>query len=416
MIEANFKFHPIGQGCFYTGKIELHNTNKTEFNFVYDCGTDSKKVFLNNAIDLYKETLTNKTLDLLIISHFDQDHVNGVVNLLDGIKCKRLIIPYYTPIERLLLFTTLIEEDEQYKLMLQSPINFFSNDRFNIDEIIIIGSPADENGILTNESPNDIPPKEFDEINFNDLKNIEFTAEYLSDIEKSNVISKIELLEGKLKNIQKLKFLNLLDSVKINFWEFVFYLKKHENYILINKFQKDVDLILVKENITLFDMFDEDFVIQLKKAYRQHFGQNLNNTSLVTYHGALVNFKKHYHYFSRFSNYCHGYSQNCLGTLLTGDIDIKSKLQTKKIIDFYLGYIPRVCFFQVPHHGAKANWNFNVANGLNSFCNYIINHGIGRIHHPSIDVIQYINSNSTSANIHLNNEAQGFEYGFHIFK
>jgi hypothetical protein len=30
-------------------------------------------------------------------------------------------------------------------------------------------------------------------------------------------------------------------------------------------------------------MFDEDFIIQLKDAYRQYFGKDLNNTSLVTF-------------------------------------------------------------------------------------------------------------------------------------
>lgn len=415
MIDAIFKFHPIGQGCFYTGKIVLNNTNHIEFNFVYDCGTDSKMSFLENEIDIYKASLSKKTIDLLIISHFDQDHVNGIIRLLSGIKCERLIIPYYNPIERLLVFTTLLESDDEYIQMLQSPINFFSNDRFNIEEIIIIGSPEDENGIFTNKNPDDIPPKLFDEIDFEGLKNIEFKADFIAISEKKKILDEIEAIEGKLKNTQKLNFLNF-NSVKINFWEFVFYLKKHENDILINKFQKDVDIILDRENIKLLDMFDEDFIIQLKDAYRQYFGKDLNNTSLVTYHGPIANFKNHYNYFSKFSNYFHEYTQNCMGSLLTGDINIKSKLQSKKMIDYFAGLIPKVCFFQVPHHGAKANWNFNVPNGLNFFNNYIINHGVGRIHHPSVDVVQYIKTNNTIASIHLNNEAQDFEYGFHIFK
>ena len=44
----SFKFHPVGQGLFYTGSL-VHKT----YNFVYDCGTKSKKHYLSSSIDAF---------------------------------------------------------------------------------------------------------------------------------------------------------------------------------------------------------------------------------------------------------------------------------------------------------------------------------------------------------------------------
>ena len=49
-INQIFKAHPIGQGFFYSGQI---SSNKTEFNFVFDCGSLTDHV-LKDTIDRYK--------------------------------------------------------------------------------------------------------------------------------------------------------------------------------------------------------------------------------------------------------------------------------------------------------------------------------------------------------------------------
>ena len=48
-----FKFHPVGQGLFYTGSIA-----KGRYNFVYDCGTESKGSYISNAIDNYVDEIS----------------------------------------------------------------------------------------------------------------------------------------------------------------------------------------------------------------------------------------------------------------------------------------------------------------------------------------------------------------------
>ena len=406
IINSNFRFHPIGQGCFYSGKLQLRNV---EFNFVYDCGTDSKMKILSNEITSYKNNLSSDQLDLLLISHFDADHVNGVAELLKGIKCKRVIIPYYNPIERLLLVALTGDISADYLFFLRNPINYFIE--YGVEEVILVGGPDDNEKPQENINPENIP---LDNIDLEKLEEIIAKISTLDKDQVEKVFARIEECDEAIKQPKKVKVLKKPYKLSLYFWEFVFYLKKHDDEILMSKVTKDIDSLLKKEGVSITNLFEEEYIGELKKIYNLYFNNDFNNTSLVTYHGATINPRKSY-YIKENSKHLICFfdcKKKQFGTLLTGDIDLKSNRNTQKMINFYIDYINKVCFFQVPHHGAKANWNFNIPNGLESFCYYIINHGLGRKHHPSLDVIEYINENCTERIVQLNNEAQNFEYGF----
>ena len=48
MIEARFKFHPVGQGGFYSGKF--YNDEVVIASVVYDCGTITQNSFIRDEI------------------------------------------------------------------------------------------------------------------------------------------------------------------------------------------------------------------------------------------------------------------------------------------------------------------------------------------------------------------------------
>ena len=88
---VEYTFFPVGQGLFSCGKIYTSNSNKP-FVWIYDCGTSKGgKGKLNSAIDELKDI---KELDLVVISHFDADHINGLEYLLANKKVKRLMLPF----------------------------------------------------------------------------------------------------------------------------------------------------------------------------------------------------------------------------------------------------------------------------------------------------------------------------------
>lgn len=75
-------FHPVGQGAFFTEQFFRDNSDQACFSVVYDCGTASYQRDLQREIKDAYASQKNKVIDLLFISHFDNDHVSGLRYLL----------------------------------------------------------------------------------------------------------------------------------------------------------------------------------------------------------------------------------------------------------------------------------------------------------------------------------------------
>ena len=121
-ITCRFDIHPVGQGLFYTGRVN-------DYHFVYDCGTDSGTQYSQVAVD--NCGLAETPLDLLIISHFHADHMNAVKALLTRTKgIKRVILPYLFPAERLMaaagyaIANDLDGVNDEYVAFLADPVEY----------------------------------------------------------------------------------------------------------------------------------------------------------------------------------------------------------------------------------------------------------------------------------------------------
>jgi hypothetical protein len=412
MIEADFTFHPIGQGCFYSGNIKVNDTNL--FRFVYDCGSITKGGHLEKAISAYKSSFsTGDKLDLLIISHFDQDHVNGVDKLLNGIRCDKIIIPYYDKIERLLLYAVSDRTDDLYRQFLADPIGYF-DERYDIGEIIVVGEPDEGSETIENLVP--ITPR-----NKLSLENLKKIIDELKDINlKGTSIVEYPMIYGTTK-AKKLKVSHLTEpyTLDIAFWEFVFHLKKIDDPNLVKKFRDDVNTILETDNIAIKDLFDKDSTNSLRKYYKELAG-DVNSTSLVTYHGPLFEVDK-IKYIKNCEMIKYGGSLRSdfsldkkFGTLLTGDINISSKRSHENIIK-HLGseYFDQIRLFQVPHHGSKYCWPFQTKE-FHKFPTYVVNHGFYRKKHPAKKVLDHIHTIIDPAlqSFYVNNEYAEFQILF----
>lgn len=89
----------VGQGFFRTGEVTVGNV---QVDYAYDCGS------LNRAAR-EREIRTvaagrEKPFDVVYLSHFHDDHVNGVPQLVRDAGVRRFVIPLVPPAERLLAF------------------------------------------------------------------------------------------------------------------------------------------------------------------------------------------------------------------------------------------------------------------------------------------------------------------------
>ncbi len=87
-----FNFNAVGQGLFYTGSL-MHGT----YNFVFDCGTENKKQYIENNIDRFIGSIgdgeTPPDIEFVVISHLHTDHFSGLQYLLNKSNVKRLYLP-----------------------------------------------------------------------------------------------------------------------------------------------------------------------------------------------------------------------------------------------------------------------------------------------------------------------------------
>lgn len=99
-----YHFHPVRQGLFASGCLYKENEPHPRFLWVYDCGTVSSFVSLDEQFDyLHRFARGRSEIDLLTISHFDKDHISGVVRLLGKFSVKTLMLPYVPLWKRLVI-------------------------------------------------------------------------------------------------------------------------------------------------------------------------------------------------------------------------------------------------------------------------------------------------------------------------
>ena len=87
MIHERFIF-PVGQGGFAGERIG-------DFVVVYDCGSISSSSMVEDCIDHASRYVDH--VDLLFISHFDKDHVNGLRYLLSQVKVAKAVVSWIKP-------------------------------------------------------------------------------------------------------------------------------------------------------------------------------------------------------------------------------------------------------------------------------------------------------------------------------
>ena len=88
-------FHPVGQGAFFTEQFYSDDVTTLLYNVVYDCGSKSPGIKTQMERSIRNVFHDKKKIDVLFLSHFDDDHINFVKTLKDKgyLSGTRIIIP-----------------------------------------------------------------------------------------------------------------------------------------------------------------------------------------------------------------------------------------------------------------------------------------------------------------------------------
>lgn len=380
----SFHFYPVGQGLFSTGSIRRHGEGKSRFLWVYDCGSSSPQSLLDNGIDRLDHFAgKRKRIDLLVLSHFDHDHISGVVRLLQKFRIGTLMLPYMPLAQRLIIA---FEEgsggaDDPMTDFYLNPVAFLlAQEGPGIERILFVPPSGNEGPAYPGELSN--PPEPGPE----DEPKIDFDSNMPKDTDDAVSLKQAGQQGAKTTEIGFLRPGSRITSASC-LWEFIPYNDDPLDPItpeFETKAAEQRDVLLS----TTYSAVRNTSLRQLKRAYDDHFGSGSverNIISLFLYSGPIYSSWKtcwmtEGRSISR-SGIWHRdrwplremyrwdpdeppeerLRRRC-SILYSGDgyLDTNDRLQ--KLMK-YLNErrVRRIGVFQVMHHGAETNWHQGVA-------------------------------------------------------
>lgn len=87
------RFHAVGHGTYLTGFAKSCD-DAPGFSWVYDCGSKRRTLLKNPGAFLGSDDLRKSSIDMLVLSHFDDDHVSGLEELLKQRSTRWLVLPF----------------------------------------------------------------------------------------------------------------------------------------------------------------------------------------------------------------------------------------------------------------------------------------------------------------------------------
>lgn len=462
-----FTIHPVGQGLFYSGKILYKN--KVKFRMIFDCGSSTSGAGQEEVVT-YRDSdfLNEKIIDLLVISHFDADHVNHIGKLLDGnIKVKRLVMPFLTFEERLVLVLyyfsgkTVRPEGDFFIRFAIDPLGTIDENLDGDSEVILV-EPSPNNPIDSGPSVNDgfrklesDKPENRFELIFAEKKEIKSGE----DIFLLNSKVKIFKMDDSKKGIVFDRYLQLMD--------FLFYRKKttsdekafydeiakrfYKKYNIDNSRQKDELLRTTIDQIKKIKSARE--IKEIFRTAKKETGvvgiglEDLNTTALSLLHRNLPDILKlgqfpyrnsdNFFFYSKANVYTiHKFIGSRIETpsinasrnwrfraeeenfpiifpnvLLTSDSFLLKKTDIDSFLRHYEKYWHNFWLFQIPHHGSDRSSDGLLHSHLTSIHSCFINYGIGnRDNHPSSSVIYNLITTRNSSKIVPVNQILGLRF------
>jgi hypothetical protein len=383
-IKVKHRFFPVGQGLFASGSVKLlqriHNDAPVSYRWVYDCGTSGAKRLVSNAITDLKRSCDGDKIDLLTLSHFHTDHISGVVELLNKIGAKTVMLPWAPLWHRLLIgFDQGLRADDREMLFFVDPVQYFNQEAVDRFEQVLFVLPSGGEG-----SPFPAEPTE----DLGDRDKPSVPGELVSNDE-------LDLADTHWGNrARKLRPGRTLSALGV--WEFIPYNDPDTRPSDPTGFAAKVDTFrdqllngLLHERNTALD--------NLRTLYKANFrGKAMNDLSLMLYGGAVGHWSG-----QSFCN-CECLFGRLLGScgcwkthetrgaiLLTGDGNLKSAAKWDKLEEHLNARRAQgTSVFQVAHHGSRANWYEGLAERVAPTISVFSSDPCGSYYHPHAEVLR----------------------------
>lgn len=377
MAKIECTFWGVGQGLFSSGQVHLPNS---KFVWVYDCGSENFSL-VQKAIHRMKVDYQQEDIDLLVISHFDKDHINGIKELCNNYHIKKIMLPYYPLAERLILAYMLkINQNDDFFELFVNPINYFINSVNVSKETEFLLAPISD--IYSNSDPNIDPPQGDDELLLYEIQPL--SSEF------SSISNKVRWLNPK-------QYFTCQNEIEFFFYNVpIHYLKKYPtNFSVFKKYIDNIIAVKPLDIISIRKVYEKYFIRQNKKG--ENNSKDANVISLFLYVSPLssiysnielrIGQVKSVTYSRYLYMYDFGY-QHKKGILYTGD----GSLKTKKLLNSFQNSmgdrLNNIAYLQVMHHGAEGNWRKGLGSLFSPVASIFSADENGKYNHPHDKVVK----------------------------
>lgn len=284
---------PVGHGLFCSEKF-LDSFDEVTALVVYDCG--SKHGIQWDILEEKFKPKERNIIDLLFISHFHADHINGISYLLGNYHIRKILLPVIT--------TSILAESYIYNTL-------YSTEAASANSLLIgFAKRSIDSSLSFVRGTEDFGPVVSGD-NVTDSSSI-------GDSVNSGIIIGIDgwiyIPFNNVDSDELRKFENKLSSL---------YPRLHNMFANIDKFSE----------YDIQEQIKEIGIPRLKELY-ENFG-NMNRTSMTVY-SAPMGIR----------------SKTKAACLYTGDYPMREKDYPYKIMSYYLNYWHTIGTLQVPHHGS----------------------------------------------------------------
>ncbi|TNJ43381.1 hypothetical protein [Phaeobacter sp. B1627] len=406
--------HPVGQGFFHSGHLK-DRIGTCRLRYVIDCGSKAKyKAAREKQIDDFvKLPGSNRLLNLLMVSHIHEDHVNGIERLLDkksGLKVDTIMMPLTTVQERLIAFARSIAEDasaagsEFFRRFVISPEEALSE--FGPRQIVLVRPGAPDDGAPGGTSEPDAPLPEsegqFDSDDGKPLPEWRFVG-------KGRIVHRTHSSRNGSANSVRIS--TLPDSVGIELpvghgdWKWLILpyvdpkveagIAKFERMLARRLGFKVADVRKQMGNADYVKDLIVKHVEELKAAYLK-VASDLNVTSLCLYSGPAAPADKSEGRW--FAGDCEVPWLGCFrlseggGWLGTGDAALKEKKRLDLFLEHYQHLLDQVSTLTMPHHGSERNFHPDLLDSIRPSRCVAAADDFSNWRHPGTSVVQSVAS------------------------
>lgn len=358
-------FQPVGQGAYFTEQFVKDDGSR--INIVYDCGSDSLHIHDLESV-ICASFKHREEVDAVFISHFDNDHVNGLPILLNWCRVKKIVLPVVSSRAEIAYWRF------KSNVVLNKKMGFY----FPMTDRLLDPSRRHSGKVFEGLELSYMPRIELiDEVKIDDevaRGNYEDASRDLLDFGLSGWVFvpfnfKRFDRESDFRDVFEESL--VAESVGVDLDEFI-----TNAADVFRKIGED-------RSRKLFQTINRNIRLRLReKDFRDRFG-TINGNSMTLYSGES-DFTGQY----RFTLRCgHDGTQYLAGCLYTGDYEAKDATAYAELKKFYMrhGCWTGVGCVQLPHHGSRHNYNQDF--DVKGRC-YAASFGLGnRNHHPGRDVV-----------------------------